>query len=73
MNNFNSWFDTFIEEKGVNLGAMFRVEDGNLMEIGMVVDAIKKAPASEQAGIKSKLVELDSKGATTFHYLKSLA
>jgi hypothetical protein len=73
MNNFNSWFDIFIEEKGVNLGAMFRVEDGNLMEIGMVVDAIKKAPASEQAGIKSKLVELDSKGATTFHYLKSLA
>lgn len=76
MTNFDTWFDTFIEEKGINLGAFFTVEGPsgtNYMEVGNVVDAIRQAPAREQQGIKAKLVELDFHGASPFGYFKHLA
>lgn len=61
--NFSTWLDTFISEKNVDLTSSFEVEGPmwgtNHMCIQNVVDAMKMAPASEQAAIKNTLVRLD--------------
>ena len=73
---FTEWFDTFIEEKGIDLEEAFTVEGEsgtNFMTVGMVVEAIKSAPIAEQQAIKSMIVRLDFANQPIVPYFKHLA
>lgn len=74
--HFQKWFDTFIEEKGIDTEKSLEVEGPsgtNFMSYGVVIDAIKDAPSNEQAAIKSKLVALDFRNAPIEPFLAHLA
>jgi hypothetical protein len=74
---FSRWLDTFLSEKGIDLEDRFTVQGPEWGENDMayehVVDAIKRAPAHEQAGIKDMLVKIDFKNGDVRHYLRHLA
>lgn len=70
------WLDTFLEEKGIDSEMVLKVEGPsgtNWMPVGVLVDAIKSAPAHEQAGIKAMLVKIDFRNAPVKPYLEHLA
>lgn len=74
--SFNNWFNTFIEEKAVNLDQIIEVEGesgANIMELRVVTDAIQTAPAHEQAQIKNTLVKIDFHNGDVVHFFKHLA
>jgi len=77
MSNFNRWLDTFLEEKGLDLDAPFEIEgeDGNvhIFSYGVVVEAIKKTTAREQASIKTMLVKIDFVNGKVENYFQHLA
>lgn len=60
---FDRWLDTFMSEKEIDLEATFQLEGPktgwNLIPYGSVVELMKKAPASEQAQLKTMLVKID--------------
>lgn len=73
---FTRWLDTFLAEKGIDLDRTFTVNGPsgpNHMAYANVVEAIKQAPAHEQAGIKSMIVRIDFKNGDVRHYLRHLA
>ena len=73
---FAKWIDTFNDEKGIDLEARVTVEGAsgmNSIPIGAVVDAIKAAPAHEQAGIKRMIVRLDFLNKSVVDYYRHLA
>jgi len=74
--NFTTWLDTFNSEKGIDLEQRFDVEGPsgtNSMEYAHVVDAIKQAPAHEQAGIKNTIVKIDFANGDVRHFYRHLA
>ena len=76
MTNFNKWLNTFIDEKGIDTDTYFDVEGAsgvNMMSYETVLDAIKQAPASEQAAIKTMIVKIDFVNGDVCHYLRHLA
>lgn len=76
LTSFQRWFKTFIEEKGIDADAGITVEGpsgANFMTAQTVIDAIMKAPAHEQAGIKSMLVRIDFANAPVMPYFVHLA
>lgn len=77
MSAFTTWLDTFIDEKGLDLERVFVVEGKewgtNHILLGCVIDAIKAAPAHEQASIKSMLVKIDFRNGNLYHYFEHLA
>ncbi len=73
---FTTWFDTFIEEKGIDLEQTFSVEGPsgeNIMPVGTVIEAIKMAPADEQGFIKHTLVRIDFHNGDPVHFFQHLA
>lgn len=73
---FTKWLNTFVSEKNLDTEQMFTVEGksgANHIPLGCVLDAIKSAPASEQAGIKSMIVKIDFRNGDVCHYFKHLA
>jgi hypothetical protein len=73
---FERWLDTFIEEKGIDPDDNLEVEGPsglNIMPIGVLLDAIKAAPAHEQEEIKAMIVQLDFVNARILPYFKHLA
>lgn len=73
---FTKWLETFVSEKGLDLEQIFQVEGksgANFIPLACVVDAIKSAPAHEQAGIKSMIVKIDFRNGDVCHYFKHLA
>jgi len=60
---FKKWFETFITEKGYDLEAeIFDVDTArgfNIIEGGVLLEAIMNAPANEQTAIKNQLVRID--------------
>lgn len=73
---FNEWLDTFLSEKGIDLDQGFEVAGPsgiNHMTYENVVDAMKQAPAHEQAAIKNMLVKIDFQNADVCRYLRHLA
>lgn len=76
MNAFSKWLDTFLTEKGVNLDHLLEAPGAsgtNLIPVAVLVDAIKGAPAHEQAGIKSMVVRIDFRNGDVLHYFRHLA
>lgn len=73
---FNKWLDTFISEKGVNVDRILEVEGAsgvNMMPVQIVLDAIKSAPANEQAAIKTTFVKIDFVNGDVLHFINHLA
>lgn len=74
--NFNDWFETFLEEK--NLGfRMFEIEDDHgyihLIDSDLVIENIKHAPDQEKEKIKIVLVKIDFYNGNVHHFFKHLA
>jgi hypothetical protein len=73
---FTKWLETFVAEKGLDTDQVFAVEGKsgtNHIPLECVLDAIKSAPAHEQAGIKSMVVKIDFRNGDVCHYFKHLA
>ena len=74
--HFSKWLDTFVSEKGLDLEHRFRVEGPsgeNSIPLACLLDAIKAAPANEQAAIKTGIVRLDFANAPILPFFKHLA
>jgi hypothetical protein len=73
---FNKWLDTFNEEKNIDLEQIIVVEGPsgpNMIPVEALIEAIKAAPAHEQAGIKKQIVRLDFLNADIMGYYRHLA
>lgn len=74
---FNTWLDTFLAEKGIDLETVVEAEGPewgtNFIPVGCLVELMKQAPKSEQTGIKSMLVRIDFANASVLDYFKHLA
>jgi hypothetical protein len=72
---FNTWLDTFISEKGIDLEHTFDVEGPsgtNTMPYGVIIEHMKIAGPQEQKALKNKLVYLDFKNADIKDFLRHL-
>ena len=72
---FDTWLDTFVDEKGIDREETFDVEGPsgtNTMPYEVILEHMKIAPAQEQAKLKDKLVYLDFKNADIKHFLRYL-
>jgi len=75
-NRFNSWFDTFLEEKNLRYTAWDIVDsNGNthFIDSDVVIDAIKNASTEEQRKIKEIIVKIDFRNGDVNHFLQHLA
>lgn len=73
---FARWLDTFIDEKGIDTDGIIEVagpSGTNMIPVECLLDAIKIAPAIEQAGIKAMLVKIDFHNGDVMHFLNHLA
>jgi hypothetical protein len=74
--NFNNWIDTLVSEKGIDTEARFELEGPsgtNSFPYGVVIEAIKGAPANEQKAIKTTIVKIDFCNGDVTHYFRHLA
>ncbi len=75
MATFDKWLDTLIEEKGFDTDHIFEVDGPsgeNWIPLELLLEAIKAAPANEQAGIKSVIVKLDFMNRDIMDYFRRL-
>lgn len=76
MTAFLKWFERFLEEKNLPY-ASWELEDSNgvtnFIDNDVVIEAIKGAPAREQAGIKNMIVKIDFCDGDVNDYFKHLA
>ena len=73
---FAKWLDTLVEEKGLDTETRMDVEGDmgtNSIPLGCLMDAIKTAPANEQASIKTTLVKIDFMNGDVMHFFNHLA
>ena len=74
--DFNTWFDRFLEEKELSPEAWeITGSDGEINQISseVVIEAIKNAPPNEQRGIKDMIVKIDFANGDVNDYFKHLA
>jgi hypothetical protein len=75
-NAFTRWLDTFVSEKGLDTEQTFDKEGPsglNVIPLGCVIEAIKSAPAHEQAAIKATIVKIDYRNGDVLHFFGHLA
>lgn len=74
---FNTWLDTFISEKELDLDYTFEIEgddwDMNWIPLQCVIDEIKNAPAIEQDAIRKTIVKIDFVDGDVMHFFEHLA
>jgi hypothetical protein len=73
---FTKWLDRLVEEKELDTEQAFEVTGPsgyNRIPLGCVIEAIKSAPAHEQASIKSMIVKIDFRNGNVAHYFGHLA
>jgi hypothetical protein len=73
---FKTWLDTFVAEKGLDLEHTFEVPGAsgpNFIPLAIVVDAMKGAPAREQAAIKAAVVKIDFMNGKVLPFFAHLA
>lgn len=77
MADFNTWLETFIEEKGINTGRAFDfVNDNgvwNLIPLEVVIEFIKQLPKEQKNKIKTTIVKIDFMNGNVYHYFEYLA
>ena len=74
--NFNTWFETFCEEKQIDMDRIFKFDDHNgfnVMPVGCVYEAVLSCSAREKAQIKDVLVKIDYANGDVYHFLEHLA
>ncbi len=72
---FDTWLDTFIAEKGIDLEDTFEVEGPsgpNTIPYGVIVEHMKIANAQEQAKIKDIIVKIDFKAGDVLDFFRHL-
>lgn len=72
---FNTWIDTFVEEKGLFLEEEFEVQGPsgfNIMSYGVIVEVMKSCPPHEQQNLKNKIVEIDFKNGDIKDFFRYL-
>ena len=75
-NVFNSWLDTFIEEKGIDLGQILEVKtdkNTHYFEVGNIIENIKATTPEEQEEIKKMIIKIDFYNGDVVDYFKHLA
>ena len=75
-NIFNNWLDTFIEEKGIDLGQILEVKtekNTRYFEVGNVIENIKATEPEEQEEIKKTIIKIDFYNGDVGDYFKHLA
>ena len=73
---FAIWLDTFLAEKRIDLDHVLEAEGDfgtNFIPVEILADAMKAAPASEQAQIKAAIVRLDFNNAPILPFFAHLA
>lgn len=77
---YNNWLDRLVEEKGLDRNKVYEVEGPkdsfygvNMIPLGVVVDAIKTAPANEKVSIRNTLVKIDFMNGDVEHFFRHLA
>ena len=75
--NFKKWIETLLSEKGIDQEQLLEIESAgvfgnNFMPVSVIVDAMKAAPAHEQAKMKTVLVKIDFLNGDVLHFLKHL-
>lgn len=76
MTSFTKWIDTFLSEKGIDLGQVLEVEGKsglNCIPLECLVDTIKTAPAIEQAAIRNTIVKIDFMNGDVIPFFRHLA
>lgn len=75
MTNFNKWFETFLNEKDLPYQSWEIEHDGqtHYIDSDVVVEAVKGAPAHEQASIKNTIVKIDFMNGDVNHFFRHLA
>ncbi len=75
--SFNTWLDTFISEKGLDLEQVFEVEGPdwgmNSIPLGVVVEHMKIASTNEKEAIKNMIVRIDFHNGNVLDFFKHLA
>lgn len=75
-NVFNSWLDTFIEEKGIDLGQILELKtdkNTHYFEVGNIIENIKATTPEEQEEIKKMIIKIDFYNGDVVDYFKHLA
>ena len=75
-NIFNSWLDTFIEEKGIDLGQILELKtdkNTHYFEVGNIIENIKATIPKEQEEIKKMIIKIDFYNGDVVDYFKHLA
>ena len=74
--DFNTWLDTFLAEKEIDLEAFLEIETAfalNLIPVGVIIEHMKIAPAEEQVALQHMLIKLDFYHADILDFFKHLA
>lgn len=74
--NFNTWFDTFLEEKNLPYVAWEIVDRAGMthfIDSGAVIETIKNASIKEQRKIKEIIVKIDFHNGDVNHFFRHLA
>ena len=75
-NDFNKWFDTFVEEKGIDTGFTFEFDEAgmfHMVETAVVIDWVKKLDPETKAKIKSNFVKIDFMNGDVMHFMEFIA
>jgi len=76
MASFTKWFETFLAEKALPIKS-WEIEDASgtvhFIDSEVVIEAIKGAPANEQAQIKDTIVKIDFANGDVNHFFGHLA
>lgn len=75
-NLFDKWLDTFIEEKGIDLGQILEVKtdkNTHYFEVGNIIENIKATTPKEQEEIKNMIIKIDFYNGDVVDYFKHLA
>lgn len=74
---FCTWLDTFVEEKGIDIEREFQVEGAewgtNFIPVGVVIEHMKIANPTEQAQIYDIIVKIDFYDGDVYHFMAELA
>lgn len=73
---FESWLDKYIKEKGINLDEPFSLEVdgvGHLFDYASIIEQMKHTSKSEQEKIRNKIAEIEFYNADVKDFLRHLA
>ena len=73
---FNSWLDTFLDEKNIDMENIIEVEGSlgiNYIPVSIVIDRMKETTSDEQKKIKDIIVKIDFNNGDIMHFITHLA